>query len=156
MINGPNLQLLGRREPEIYGTVTLDDIVTAQQALAAELGLELTAFQSNSEGEIVSRIGAAMDDGTDGILINPAAYTHTSVAIRDALAAVRLPAVEIHLSNVNGREEFRHHSLTAPVCCGVIAGFGADSYRLALLALAEKLRRDEARREHEKGIAPAG
>ncbi len=147
LINGPNLQLLGRREPDIYGTVTLDDIVAAQHALAAELGLELTAFQSNSEGGIVSRIGAAMSDGTDGILINPAAYTHTSVAIRDALAAVRLPAVEIHLSNVNGREEFRHRSLTAPVCRGVIAGFGADSYRLALLALAEILRRDAERRE---------
>ncbi len=147
LINGPNLQLLGRREPDIYGTVTLDDIVAAQHALAAELGLTLTAFQSNSEGEVVSRIGATLSDGTDGILINPAAYTHTSVAIRDALAAVRLPAVEIHLSNVNGREEFRHRSLTAPVCCGVIAGFGADSYRLALLALAEILRRDTEQRK---------
>ncbi len=140
LINGPNLQLLGSREPEIYGSVTLDAIVAEQHDLAAELGLELVAFQSNSEGEIVSRIGEAMSDGTAGILINPAAYTHTSVAIRDALAAVRLPAVEIHLSNIESREEFRHRSLTAPVCCGVIAGFGADSYRLALLALAGKLR----------------
>ena len=135
LINGPNLQLLGVREPGIYGGETLAEIVGRVRILAGELGAELTDFQSNHEGDIVDRIGNAKFDGFDGIIINPAAYTHTSVAIRDAIAAVALPAVEVHISNVNSREDFRHISYTAPVCTGVIAGFGADSYLLALRAL---------------------
>ena len=118
LINGPNLQLLGVREPGIYGGDTLPEIVA-----------------SNHEGAIVDRIGSARADGFVGIVMNPAAYTHTSVAIRDALAAVKLPAVEVHLSNIHAREEFRHTSLTAPMCIGVVAGFGADSYLLALRGL---------------------
>ena len=137
LINGPNLQLLGVREPEIYGHVTLPQIVADLRERAAASGVELLDFQSNSEGAIVDRIAEALADGTEGIIINPAAYTHTSVAIRDALAAVRIPAVEVHLSNVNSREEFRSRSLTAPVCRGVVAGFGALGYRLALTALLE-------------------
>ncbi len=139
LINGPNLQLLGRREPEIYGSETLPEIVGRLRLLADELGLELTDFQSNHEGALVDRIGAALSDGTGGIIINPAAYTHTSVAIRDALSAVKLPTVEVHLSNVYSREEFRRHSLISPVCCGVIAGFGSEGYGLALAALARRL-----------------
>lgn len=138
LINGPNLQLLGVREPSIYGNVTLPQIVADLREKAAAQGVELLDFQSNSEGAIVDRIAAALMDGTEGIIINPAAYTHTSVAIRDALAAVKIPAVEVHLSNISSREEFRNRSLTAPVCRGVIAGFGAQGYRLALQALLEK------------------
>jgi len=141
LINGPNLQLLGVREPGIYGNDTLPAIVSRLKALAAELGGELADFQSNHEGAIVDRIGASAAEGFSGIVINPAAYTHTSVAIRDAIAAVGLPAVEVHLSNVHSREEFRNHSLTAPVCIGVVAGFGADSYELALRALFSHLKK---------------
>ena len=137
LINGPNLQLLGVREPAVYGNVTLPQIVEDLRRRASACGVELMDFQSNSEGAIVDRIAEALTDGTEGIIINPAAYTHTSDAIRDALAAVRIPAVEVHLSNVSSREEFRNKSLTAPVCRGVIAGFGAQGYRLALQALLE-------------------
>ncbi|MBR7156237.1 MAG: type II 3-dehydroquinate dehydratase [Lentisphaeria bacterium] len=139
LLNGPNLQLLGSREPEIYGRVTLDDIVTRIKKLGAEMGFAVEAVQSNSEGEQVTLIGSAPAAGYAGIIINPAAYTHTSVAIRDAIAAAALPAVEVHLSNIMSRESFRHESLTAPVCIGVVAGFGAFSYELALRALAKKL-----------------
>ena len=135
LINGPNLQLLGMREPGIYGGDTLTEIVGLVRSLGTELGAEVVDFQSNHEGDIVDRIGNAKTDGFDGIIINPAAYTHTSVAIRDAIAAVALPAVEVHISNVNSREDFRHISYTAPVCIGVIAGFGVNSYLLALRAL---------------------
>ena len=135
LINGPNLQLLGMREPGIYGGDTLTEIVGRVRSLGTELGAEVLDFQSNHEGDIVDRIGNAKADGFDGIIINPAAYTHTSVAIRDAIAAVALPAVEVHISNVYSREDFRHVSYTAPVCIGVIAGFGANSYLLALRAL---------------------
>ena len=138
LINGPNLQLLGVREPSIYGNVTLPQIVDDLRQRARAQGVELMDFQSNSEGAIVDRIAEALAAGTEGIIINPAAYTHTSVAIRDALAAVKIPAVEVHLSNVSSREDFRNRSLTAPVCRGVIAGFGAQGYRLALQALLEK------------------
>ena len=139
LLNGPNLQLLGSREPEIYGRVTLGDIVARIKELGAEIGFTVEAIQSNSEGELVSLIGSAPASGFSGIIINPAAYTHTSVAIRDAIAAAALPAVEVHLSNIMSRESFRHESLTAPVCIGVVAGFGAFSYELALRALAKKL-----------------
>ena len=142
LLNGPNLQLLGSREPDIYGRTTLADIVDDTTALANKLGFELMAYQSNSEGELVTLIGDAPRNGFAGVLINPAAYTHTSVAIRDAIAAAALPAVEIHLSNISSREAFRHESLTAPVCIGVVAGFGAFSYQMALLALAKRLGAD--------------
>jgi len=134
LVNGPNLQLLGIREPDIYGRETLQSIVTGLEKSAAGLGCSLSAFQSNSEGEIVDCIGGAYGV-YDGIIINPAAYTHTSVAIRDAIAGVGIPAIEVHLSNIMAREDFRRTSLTAPVCIGVIAGFGAFTYELALRAL---------------------
>ena len=139
LLNGPNLQLLGSREPDIYGKTSLASIVSSVTELGKKLGLDVEAFQSNSEGELVTIIGNAPANGFSGIIINPAAYTHTSVAIRDAIAAVALPAVEVHLSNVNSRESFRRESLTAPVCIGVVAGFGAFSYQMALRALADKL-----------------
>ena len=139
LLNGPNLQLLGTREPEIYGRTTLPEIVSAVRLLASELGFELLDFQSNCEGELVSRLAQARDERISGVIFNPAAYTHTSVALRDALAAVALPTVEVHLSNISSREDFRRTSLTAEKCLGVIAGFGADSYLLAMRALAKKL-----------------
>lgn len=139
IVNGPNLGLLGRREPSVYGHETLDAIVAAVVLRARELGAEGEAFQSDSEGALVARIGAALGV-FDGIVINPAAYTHTSVALRDALAATGLPVVEVHLSNVYKREEFRHKSLTAPVCLGQIAGFGGYGYVLAVEALVRHLR----------------
>ena len=135
IINGPNLNLLGEREPDVYGKVTLDEINTKMSALAKELQLELEFFQSNHEGEIVEKIGQSRNS-SKALIINPAAYTHTSIAIRDAIAASGLPAVEVHLSNVYGREEFRHKSLIAPVCKGQIAGFGMNSYLLAVRAVA--------------------
>lgn len=141
ILNGPNLQLLGTREPGIYGSDTLASIMAGTRELAGELGVTVEDFQSNIEGELVSRIGDARKDGFDGIIINAAAYTHTSVALRDAISAAALPAVEVHLSNTAAREEFRHHSFIAPVCTGVIAGFGRDSYLLALRALVSKLRK---------------
>lgn len=138
LINGPNLNMLGVREPGIYGDLSLANIEERLRKLAAELQLDLECFQSNHEGEIIDRIHAAY--GTkDGILINPAAFTHYSYAIRDALAAVQLPAVEVHISNIHKREEFRHVSVTAPVVIGQISGFGALSYELGLRALHQHL-----------------
>lgn len=134
VIHGPNLNLLGQREPGIYGTTTLDDINTQLKALAAKNGVTLDIVQSNHEGDIVDRIGQAPQAGVAAILINPAAYTHTSVAIRDAVAAVSIPTVEVHLSNVYAREDFRHTSLIAPVAHGQISGFGVQSYLLGLQA----------------------
>jgi 3-dehydroquinate dehydratase-2 len=136
VIHGPNLTMLGEREPEIYGNITLDNINSEIFALAKELGIEVEVFQSNIEGEIVSKIGDARKL-FDGIVINPAAYTHTSVAIRDAIAGSKLPAIEVHISNVYAREEFRQKSITAPVCRGQIAGLGIDSYLLGLRGLAK-------------------
>lgn len=134
VLHGPNLNMLGTREPEVYGKMTLDDIDSTLQELACELGVELTIYQSNSEGALVDKIQSAVGS-FDGILINPAAYTHTSVAIRDAIAATALPAVEVHLSNIHSREEFRTRSFVAPIALGQISGFGADSYLLGLRAL---------------------
>ncbi len=134
VLHGPNLNLLGKREPEIYGTLSLDDINGALEALGAEFEAVLGFFQSNSEGALVDAIQQAPEK-YDGILINSAAYTHTSVALRDALAAIGLPFVEVHLSNIHRREEFRHHSYLAPLALGQICGFGLDSYLLGLRAL---------------------
>ena len=136
VINGPNLNLLGTREPEIYGSITLADIEKQILDFATNLQIDIQFFQSNIEGEIVDAIQKAKFEwDCDAILINPAAYTHTSIAIRDALAAVELPTVEVHISNIHTREEFRKHSFIAPVCKGQIAGFGIDSYKLGLQAL---------------------
>ena len=139
IVNGPNINLLGTREPEIYGTLTLDSIVEKLSAYAGDIGVEPEFFQSNIEGEIVDKIQWARDF-CDGIVINPAAYTHTSVAIRDAISAVKLPAVEVHISNIHQREEFRRHSFIAPVCIGQIAGFGFDSYKLGLEAVVDYIK----------------
>ena len=133
VIHGPNLNLLGLREPEIYGGDDLDRINVKLQELARRENLELRIMQSNHEGELVEAIHAALG-WAQAIVINPAAYTHTSVALRDAIAAVRLPTIEVHLSNIFSREEFRHHSLISPVVVGQITGFGTGSYLLALLA----------------------
>lgn len=134
VLNGPNLNLLGLREPAIYGAATLKDVEDRCRAHAATLGLEIVFRQSNLEGELVSWIHEARDKGS-GIAINAGAYTHTSVALHDALKAADLPAVELHLSNVHKREAFRHHSMIAAAVTGVICGFGTESYVLALSAL---------------------
>jgi len=135
VLHGPNLNLLGTREPGVYGTTTLEGINAALTALARDLGVEIRTVQSNHEGALVDAIQGALAD-CQAILINPAAYTHTSVAIRDAVAATALPTVEVHLSNVHAREAFRSHSYLAPVAVGQICGFGPDSYLLGLRALA--------------------
>jgi 3-dehydroquinate dehydratase-2 len=138
IIHGPNLNLLGLREPGIYGTQTLASINEMLTTEAKSLGVTVEAFQSNSEGALVDCLQATFGQ-KDGIVINPGAYTHTSVALRDAIAAVGLPTVEVHLSNIHKREEFRHHSYIAPVAVGQICGFGAESYRLGLRALVQHL-----------------
>ena len=138
VLNGPNINMLGVREKHIYGQAGYEALCLAIQAEAEILGIEVEIMQSNVEGELVGMIQQALGR-FDGILINPAAYTHTSVALLDALKAVALPAVEVHLSNIHSREEFRHRSHTAPACVGQICGFGVDSYRLGLRALAGHL-----------------
>ena len=134
VIHGPNLNLLGTREPEIYGADTLDGINQRLNQMAQQYGVSLQTFQSNNEGEIVSTIQRAVANQVDFVIINPAAYTHTSVAIRDAFLATRLPFIEVHLSNVHAREEFRMHSYLSDLAVGVIGGFGKTSYLLALEA----------------------
>ena len=138
VIHGPNLNLLGRRENSIYGTATLESIEERLGLIATELGVDLECYQSNREGELVERIHAAVDQ-VDGILVNPAAYTHTSIALRDAFLAVEIPFVEVHLSNVHAREEFRHKSLLADCAIGSVVGFGPSSYFFGLRALVEAL-----------------
>ena len=132
VLHGPNLNLLGTREPHIYGSLTLAQINERLELLAGELGATLTAWQSNHEGALVDRIQAARQDGTDFIIINAAAYTHTSIAIRDALAGVAIPFIEVHLSNLYKREPFRHHSYLSDLAQGLISGLGADGYEAAL------------------------
>jgi 3-dehydroquinate dehydratase-2 len=139
LLHGPNLNLLGSREPEVYGRTTLAEIDGALAARAAAAGHALDSLQSNAEAALVDRVQAAGRDGTAFILINPAAFTHTSVALRDALAAVAIPFIEIHLSNPHAREPFRHTSYFSDLAVGVVAGFGADSYRYALEAALARL-----------------
>lgn len=141
VLHGPNLNLLGTREPGVYGATTLAEIDADLRRIAQEAGVALESYQSNHEGALVDRIQAAGRDGTRFLIINPAAYTHTSVAIRDALAAVALPVVEVHLSNIHQREPFRHHSYVSAIAQGVICGLGPAGYRLALQFAIEQLNR---------------
>lgn len=134
VINGVNMNMLGIREPDKYGTTTLKDLEKELYAYSFELGVDIETYQSNHEGEIVEKIQLALDN-FDGIVINPAAYTHTSVAIRDAISAVNIPTVEIHMTNIQAREDFRQKSLIAPVCVAQICGFGTESYKLGLKGL---------------------
>jgi 3-dehydroquinate dehydratase-2 len=144
VLHGPNLNLLGQREPEVYGRLTLGEIDQRIAAAAKDLGQEVRTFQSNSEGALIDALHEAKG-WAGGVIFNPAGYTHTSVALRDAVTAIELPVIEVHLSNVYAREEFRRHSLLAPVCLGKITGFGWRSYLLALYALVELFKeRNEA------------
>ena len=138
ILSGPNLNLLGTREPEVYGATTLDDIEQALQKLSKDLGATVECRQSNREGELIDWLHDARDS-FDGVVINPGGLTHTSVSLRDGISATGLPVVEVHLSNTAARESFRHHSVTAPVCVGSVVGFGKDSYALGLRALIDYL-----------------
>lgn len=140
VINGPNMNMLGIREPEKYGTLTLKELEKELYAYSFELGIDIETFQSNHEGEIVEKIQKSYKDAS-GIVLNAAAYTHTSVAIRDAISSVNIPVVEVHMTNIHSREDFRQKSLIACVCLGQISGFGAESYKLALLALCTMLKK---------------
>ena len=139
VVHGPNLNLLGTREPEHYGTLTLSDINVALARMAENAGVDLEAFQSNHEGALIERVHAAREQGVRAVIINPAAYTHTSVALRDALAAVAIPFVEVHLSNVHARKPFRQHSYFSDLAVGVICGLGHEGYLLALEYLLNRL-----------------
>ena len=141
LLNGPNLNLLGTREPEVYGTETLESIEKRVAAVAREAGHELVAFQSNAEHELIEHIQRAPSEGFAIVIFNPGAFTHTSIALRDALLAAHLPFIELHLSNTQAREPFRRHSYFSDVALGVIAGFGAFGYELAVRAAAERLAR---------------
>lgn len=132
LLNGPNLNLLGTREPEIYGASTLADVEQAAKAQAVAAGASLACFQSNHEGALIDRIHAARSEGVDAIIINPGGLTHTSVALRDALAGVAIPFVEVHISNIHGREAFRHHSFLSAIAVGTICGLGIEGYRFAI------------------------
>ena len=139
VLNGPNLNLLGQREPAIYGTTTLADLEALCRSEAERSGVTLGFAQSNQEGALVDALHGAMED-QDGVILNAGAYTHTSVALRDAISAISIPVIELHLSNTHAREAFRHVSMIAPVCLGVIAGFGAQGYPLAVRAMADHLK----------------
>jgi len=138
LLNGPNLNLLGTREPDVYGHDTLAGIVDEVRSAASESGIDIVDFQSNVEGELINRLHEAMHQ-VDGVIFNPGAFTHYSYALRDAIAGTGLPVIETHLSNVHAREEFRHHSVLAAVCVGVVAGFGPNSYLVALDAIRRHL-----------------
>jgi 3-dehydroquinate dehydratase II len=140
ILNGPNLNLLGKREPNVYGQTTLEGVLELVRTRGRELGVTIEAEQHNEEGALVTAIGQSAGR-YDGIVFNPAAYTHTSIALRDALQAAGVPCVEVHLSNIHAREEFRHRSLTAAACIGQVCGFGAHSYVLGLEAMVEHLQR---------------
>ncbi|HEY2925993.1 MAG TPA: type II 3-dehydroquinate dehydratase [Albitalea sp.] len=140
LLNGPNLNLLGTREPQVYGATTLAEVEADFRAQGAVLGAEIDCFQSNHEGALIDRVHTARTDGTGFIVINPGGLTHTSVALRDALAGVAIPFIEIHISNVHKREAFRHHSYLSDLAAGVIVGLGVAGYRLALQAAVERLR----------------
>jgi 3-dehydroquinate dehydratase-2 len=150
VIQGPNLNMLGVRDQNIYGPMKLDDIHAQMQAFAEQNNVEIEFFQSNLEGEIVDRLQECLGDAT-GIVINPAAYTHTSIAIRDAISAIQIPTVEVHLSNIHQREEFRHTSLTAPVCAGQIVGFGPFGYHLGMLSVIQIMNEVKALQEQQQG-----
>jgi len=141
VIQGPNLNMLGTREPEVYGKTTMEDIHTRLGTIAKSHSVDLSAFQSNHEGELIDRVQKAKQDGVDFIIINPGAFTHTSVALRDALAGVAIPFTEIHLSNIHQREEFRKHSYLSDIATGVICGLGAIGYELALQAAIARLQK---------------
>ena len=149
VIQGPNLNMLGVREQHIYGPMKLEDIHEQMKHFAEQNSVEIEFFQSNLEGEIVDRIQECLGDA-DGIIINPAAYSHTSIAIRDAIAAVELPTIEVHLSNIHAREEFRKHSLTAEVCAGVIAGVGPFGYHLAMIGMLQIINEIKAMQEAQQ------
>ena len=134
ILNGPNLNRLGKREPGIYGAETLEDIERKLEGLAVEQGVELAFFQSNVEGSLIDKIHEAEDIGLDGIVFNPGAFTHYSIALRDAVASIQVPVIEIHISNIHSREPFRQTSVIAPVCVGQLSGFGTDGYALAIQA----------------------
>jgi 3-dehydroquinate dehydratase-2 len=146
VIQGPNMNMLGIREQNMYGAMKLEDIHAQMENFAKQSGVEIEFFQSNLEGEIVDRIQECLGDA-DGIIINPAAYTHTSIAIRDAISAVRLPTIEVHISNIHQREEFRQKSITAAVCTGQISGFGPFSYHMAMVGMIQILNEIKAQRE---------
>ena len=149
VIQGPNLNMLGIREKNIYGPMKLEDIHGQMKSFAEQSKLEIEFFQSNLEGEIVDRIQECIGEA-DGIIINPAAYTHTSIAIRDALSAVQIPAIEVHLSNIHQRGEFRHKSLTAPVCAGQIMGMGPFGYHLAMVGMVQILNEVQAMKQAQQ------
>ena len=149
VIHGPNMNMLGIRDQAIYGPMKLEEINAQMKAVAEQNKIEIEFFQSNLEGEIVDKIQECLGD-SDGIIINPAAYTHTSIAIRDAIQAVGLPAIEVHVSNIHRREEFRQKSLTAPVCHGQISGFGPFGYHLAMIGMLQIFNEIQALKEQQK------
>ncbi len=150
VIQGPNLNMLGLREQNIYGPMKLDDIHAQMKSFAEQNNVEIEFFQSNLEGEIVDRLQEGLGDA-NGVMISPAAYTHTSIAIRDAISAIQIPTVEVHISNIHQREEFRHTSITAPVCSGQIVGFGPFGYHLAMLSIIQIMNEVKAIQEQKQG-----